>query len=71
MNMQIEHDANVHTLHPTESSICHTKLIEVHPSNISSHPLLAKIFNSQVSAKTYHGQLVATLVLCGSNQLKP
>ena len=35
MIVQNGHDANVHTLHPTDNGICHAKLIEVHPSNIS------------------------------------
>ena len=61
--MQNGHDVNVLTLHPTDNGICHAKLIEVHPSNISSYPLLAEIFNSLISAGTYHGQRVATSVL--------
>ena len=53
------------------SNPCHAKLIEVHPSNISLHLLLAEIFNFSIFAGTYHGQRVATLVLCGANQLEP
>ena len=39
MTIQNGHDANVHTLHPTDNGIHHVKLIEVHPSNISLRPL--------------------------------
>ena len=48
MNMQNGHDAKVHILNPTDSGICQAKLTEVHPSNISWHPLLAEIFNSPI-----------------------
>ena len=68
--MQNRNDVNVHTLHPTDNGICHAKLIEVHPPNIFSHLLLTKIFSSLVSARTYHGQGVATLVLRGVNRLE-
>ena len=70
MIMQNKHDANFHisTL-SIDNGICHVKLIGVHPSNISWHLLLAKIFNSPNSAGMYHGQLVATSVLCGANPL--
>ena len=70
MTMQNGHDVNVHTLHPTDNGIRHSKLIEVHPSNISWHLLIAEIFNSSISAGTYHGQRVATSVFCGANQLE-
>ena len=69
--MQNEHDVKVHTLNPTENGICQAKLTEVHPSNISWHPLLAKMFNSPISAGTYHDQRIATSVLCGPNQFEP
>ena len=46
MSMQNGHNANVHTLHPIDNEICHAKLIELHPSNLSWHLLLAKIFNA-------------------------
>ena len=71
MNMQNRHDANVHALNPIHNGICQAKLTEVHPSNIIWHLLLAEIFNSPISAGTYHGQRVATLVWCGANQLEP
>ena len=71
MNMQNGHDAEVHTLNPTDSGICQAKLTEVYPSNISRHPLLAKIFNSPISPGTYHGQRVAISMLCGANQFEP
>ena len=61
----------VDTLNPTDNGILQAKLTEVHPSNISSHPLLAEIFNSPVSAGKYHGQCVAISVLCGANQFEP
>ena len=61
--MQNGHDAKVHTLNPTDNRICQAKLTEVHPSNISWHPLLTEIFNSPISAGTHHGQRVALLVL--------
>ena len=63
MTMQNGHDASVHILHPTDNGICHAKLIEVHPSNILSDLKVAKIFNSPISAGTYHGQRIAILVL--------
>ena len=48
------------------------KLIEIQPSNISCHLLLAEIFNSPISAGTYHGQRIATSsVLCGADQFEP
>ena len=58
---------NFHILHPTDSATRHAKLIEVRPSNISCHLLLAEIFNFQISAGTYHDQRVATSVLWGVN----
>ena len=64
-------DAKVHTLNPTDNGIRQAKLTEVHPSNISWHPLLAEIFNSPITAGTYHGQRVAVSVLCGANQFGP
>ena len=70
MNMQNGHDAKVHTLNPTNNGICQVKLTEVHPSSISWHPLLTEIFNSLISARTYHGQRVATSVLCGAYQFE-
>ena len=69
--MQNGHDAKVHTLNPTDNRICQAKLTEVHPSNISWHPLLTEIFNSPISAGTHHGQRVALLVLFGANQFEP
>ena len=69
MTIQNGHDVNVHALHPTDNRIHHAKLIEVHPSNISLRPLrtlLAEMFNSPIFAGTYHGQRVATSVLCGA-----
>ena len=71
MNMQNGHDAKFHTLNPTDNGISQAKLTEVHPSNISWHPLLTEIFNSPISAGTYHGQRVAISVLCGANQFEP
>ena len=71
MTMQNGHDTNFHILNPTDNGICRAKLIEVHPSNISWHLLLANILNSQTSAGTYHGQRVARLVLCGANHFVP
>ena len=66
--MQNGHDVNVHTLRPTDNRIRHAKLAEVYFSNIFRHLLLlAEKFNSPVSAGTYHGQRVATSVLCGAN----
>ena len=56
MTIQNEHDANAHILDPTDNEIRHAKLIEVHPSNISWHLLLAEIFNSQISDGMYHSQ---------------
>ena len=52
------------SLQPLDNGIHHAKLIEVHPSNMSWNVLLAKIFNSQISAGMYqHGQrVVATLM---------
>ena len=38
-------------------------------SNLHRNLLLAEKFNSVFSAGTYHGQRVATLVLCNKNQL--
>ena len=58
-------------LQPLGNWVCHAKLIEVHPSNISWNLLPGKIFNSQISVAMYHGQRVTTLVLCGANRLKP
>ena len=69
--MKNGHDAKVHTLNPTDSGIFQAKPTEVHPSKTSWHPLLAEIFNSQISAGTYHGQHVAISVLCGANQFEP
>ena len=43
------------------------KLVDVHPSNISLRLLLVEIFISLISAKKYHGQPVATSVLCGAH----
>ena len=40
-------------------------------SNISRHPLLAEIFNSPISAGTYRGQRVGTLVLYSANWSEP
>ena len=37
------------SLQPLDNEICHAKLIEVHSSNISSHLLLIKRFNSPIS----------------------
>ena len=62
MTMQNGHDANIHILHPADNGTCHTKLIEVHPSNISWHLLLAMIFNSSNSSGTYHCQRVAKYI---------
>ena len=62
MNMQNGHDAEVHTLNPTDSGICQAKLTEIHSSNISWHPWLAEILNSPISAETYYGQRVTTSV---------
>ena len=59
------------SLQPLDNGIRHAKLIEVHPSKISWNLLLAKIFNSQIFAGTYHGQRVATSTLCGANWLEP
>ena len=70
MNMQNRHDANVHTLNPIDNGICQAKLTE-DPSNTSWHLLLAKIFNSSMSVRTYHGQRVATSVLWDTNQFEP
>ena len=70
MNMQNGHDVKVHTLNPTDNGILQAKLTEVHPSDISWHPLLAEIFNSPISAGMYHVQRVAILVLCDANQFK-
>ena len=53
MTMQNGHDANHHILYPIDNEIYHAKLIE----------LFAQMFNSQTSARTYHGQCVATSVL--------
>ena len=69
MNMQNGHDAKVHTLNPTDNG--QAKLTEVHPLNISWNQLLAKIFNSPISAGTHHGQRVAISVLCGANHFEP
>ena len=52
--MQNEHDANFHILHPIDNGIRHAKRIDVHPSNICWHLLLAEIFNSLISVGTYH-----------------
>ena len=71
MNMQNGHDVKVHTLNPTDTGICQAKLTEVHPSNISWHPLLAEIFNSPISAGTYHVPHVAISVVCDANQFEP
>ena len=57
MNKQNRHDAKVHTLNPTDNGIRQAKLTEVHPSNISWHLLLAKIFNSPISAGTHHSHV--------------
>ena len=38
-------EAVMETLQTIDNEICHAKLIEVHPSNISSNLLAAKIFN--------------------------
>ena len=62
------HDMNFHILHPTGDGIHFAKLVEIHPSNISSHLLLAEIISSQISARTCHGQRVATMMLWGANQ---
>ena len=62
MTIQNEHDANAHILHLTDNEIHRAKLIEVHPSNISWHLLLAEIFNSPIYARTYHDQRVATYI---------
>ena len=71
MNIQNGHDVKVHTLNPTDNGICQAKLTEVHPSNISWHPLLAEIFNSPISTGTCHGQRVPISVLCDANQFEP
>ena len=55
------------SLHPLDIESCHAKLIKVHASNISLNLLVTKMFNSQISVRTYHGQRVATSVLCGAN----
>ena len=65
------HDTNIHTLNPTDNGICQAKMTEFHPSNISWYLLLAKIFNSSISARAYHGQHVAISVLCNTNQFEP
>ena len=59
----------IESLQPLDNGICHAKLIEVHSSNMSWHLLLAKIFNSLISAGTYYGQHVTTFVSCDANQL--
>ena len=38
---------------PFNDRICHAKLIEVHPSNISWNLLLVEIFNSPIDDGTY------------------
>jgi len=48
--------------------ICHEKLIEAQPSNISWNLLVDKIFSSPISVGTYHGQHFATSVLWDANQ---
>ena len=51
MAMQNGHDTNFHILHPTDNEFSHARPIEVYPSNISWHLLLAAIFNSQTFAR--------------------
>ena len=69
MTMQNGHDTNFHILHPIDNVICRAKLIEVHHSNISLHLSLTEIFNSQISAGTYHAQRVTTSVQSCRNTL--
>ena len=70
--MQNVHDTDFHILHPTDNGIIsHAKLMQVHPSNVFWHLLLAEIFNSQISAGTYQGQHVATLVWRVANRCAP
>ena len=68
MIMQNGHDVNAHTLHSLDDGICHVKVIGVHHSNVSWYLLLVDIFNSLISAETYHVQRVATSLLYGENR---
>ena len=51
------------SLQPLGNEICHAKLIEVYPSNISCNLLAAKIFNFPAFVEIYYGQRVVTSVL--------
>ena len=55
--------------HPQPIDSRHAKKIETRQQNIPWNLLLAEKFNSAFSAGTYHGQRVATSVLCNANQL--
>ena len=70
MNMQNRRDMNFYILHPLDRWIRHAKLIEVHISHSTLQLLLAEIFNSPISAGTYHGQRVATSVFIVSSSFK-
>ena len=54
---------------PSDRWICHAKLVEIHPSNMSWNLLLTNIFNSPISAGMYHDHHIATSMLCCETQI--
>ena len=68
MTIQNRHALSFHILYPSVIGICHVKLVDVHPSNISLRLLLVEIFISLISAKNIMVNLLLhTSVLCGAH----